>query len=74
MKMQRKKIRSGKKKHKTFEGEDGAGSAVLAEGARWSSGGIPAGGVRGGSHSAGRCGNFRRSRESSSRSESYQEL
>ena len=41
-------------------------SATLAEGATWarsSSGGIPAGGVRGGSHSAGRCSISKKSRD-----------
>ena len=43
---------------------------ALAEGARLSSGGIPAGG----SHSAGRCEISKKSREGRSRSESYQEF
>ena len=45
--------------------------------ARSSNGGISAGGVRGGSHSAGRCGNSKktgRSSEGSSRSEICQEF
>ena len=45
--------------------------------ARLSKGGVPAGGVRGGRHSAGRCGiskNTGRSREVSSRSEIFQEF
>ena len=35
--------------------------------ARLSSGGIPAGGVRGGSHSAGRCGISKKSRDAAGR-------
>ena len=45
-------------------------SAALAEGARWvklSSGDTQAGGVRGGSHSAGRCGISRKSRDTTGR-------
>ena len=44
------------------------------DGARLSSGGIPAGGVQRGRHSAGRRGIFKKSREGSSRSESCQEF
>ena len=54
----------------------GCGDA-LAEGgqmARLSNEGIPAGGVQGGSHSAGRCGISKKRREGSSRSESCQEF
>ena len=42
VRVQKKKIRSEMKKDKRFEGE--GGSAVMAEGARLSSGGIQAGG------------------------------
>ena len=38
-----------------------------ARGARLSSGGIPAGGVRRGSHSAGRCGISKKSRDAAGR-------
>ena len=79
--MQREKIQSGRKKDKRFEGKSGVRVLHQQKGARWarlSNGGIPAGGVRGGSHSAGRCGiskkKQRRSREGGSRSESYQEF
>ena len=59
VRVQREKIQSGRKKDKRFEGEDGV--RVLhqqkgARGARLSSGSMPAERVRGGSHSAGRCG------------------
>ena len=52
----------GGKKNKRFEGEGGVRVLHQQKGARWarwarlSSGVIPDGGVRGGSHSAGRCG------------------
>ena len=52
VRVQREKIRSGRKKDKRFEGEN----AVLAEGVRLNSAGRQAGGVRGKSHSVGRCG------------------
>ena len=42
-------------------------SAALAEGARLNSGGIPAGEVRGRSHSAGRCGISKKSRDAAGR-------
>ena len=77
MRVQREKIHSGWKKDKRFEGEDGVRVMHLQNGARWarlSSGGIPAGGVQGGSHSAGRCGISKKSREGRSRSESSQEF
>ena len=72
VRVQREKIQSGRKKDKRFEGKGGV--QVLQKGARLSSGGIPAGRVRGGSHTAGRCGIFKKSREGSSRSESFQEF
>ena len=52
----------------------GCECCISRKGARLSSGGIPAGGVRGGSHSAGRCGIPQKSREDSSRSEICQEF
>ena len=71
VRLQRKKIRSGQKGDKKFERECGAG--VLG-GARLNSGGLQAGGVRGGSNS----GVLRISRDAegggSSRSESCQEF
>ena len=63
MRVQREKIQSGRKKDKKFEGEGGARGLHLQKGARWSSGGIPAGGVLGGSHSAGRCKISKKSRD-----------
>ena len=44
-------------------------SAALAEEARLSGGGIPAGGVRGRSHSAGRCGIYKKSRDAAGRAD-----
>ena len=44
-----------------------SGSAALEKGARLSSGGIQAGEVRGRSHSVGRCGISRRSRDATGR-------
>ena len=58
VRVQREKIQSGRKKNKRFEGEGGVRVLHLQKGARWarlSSGDIQAGGVRGGSHNAGRC-------------------
>ena len=54
------------KKIRGLKGEWGA-SAALAQGARLSSGGIPARRVRGGSHSAGRCGISKKSRNAAGR-------
>ena len=73
---QREKVRSGRKGDKRFEGEGGAG-VLHWQRARLNSGGIQAGGVTGGSHTVGRCGISRRSRDAaggSSRSESCQEF
>ena len=56
VRVQREKIQSGRNGDKRFEGEGGVRVLHLQKGARLSSGGIQAGGVRGGSHSAGRCG------------------
>ena len=53
--MQRKKIQSGRKKDKRFEDEGGVQALHSQKGARLSNEGIPAGEVRGGSHTAGRC-------------------
>ena len=77
VKVQREKIQSGRNEDKRFEGEGGVRMQHQEKGARLISGDIPAGGVRGGSHTAARCGppkNQERSREGSSRSESCQEL
>ena len=77
MRVQREKIKSGRKGDNRFEGEGGVRVMHLQKGARWarlSSGVIPAGRVQGGSHSAGRCGISKKSREGSSRSESCQEF
>ena len=52
------------------------GSTILAERAKWArlnSGGIQAGGVRGGSHGAGRCGISRGSRDAAMRAGSRTE-
>ena len=77
VRVQREKIQSGRNEDKRFEGEDGVWVMHLPKGARWarlSSGGIAAGGVQGGSHSAGRCGISKKSREGRFRSESCQEF
>ena len=55
VRVQREKVQSGWNEDKRFEGEGGVQGLHLRKGARLSSRGIPAGGVRGGSHSAGRC-------------------
>ena len=76
VRVQREKMQSGRKKDKRFEGECCI-SRREATWARLSNGGIPAGEVRGGSHSAGRCGiskKIGRSREGSSKSENFQEF
>ena len=70
MRVQREKIQSERKKNKRFEGEDGAGVMHWQKGARWarlSRGGIQDGGVRGASHSAGRCGILRKIRDATER-------
>ena len=72
VRVQREKIQNGRKKDKKFESEGGV--RLSSEGSRLRSGGIPAGGVRRGSHSAGRCRISKKSREGSSRNESYQEF
>ena len=54
VRVKREKLQSGRKKDKRFESEGGVRVLHLQKGARLSSAGIPAGGVRGGSHSAGR--------------------
>ena len=59
MRVQRENKQSGRKRDKKFEGEDGVQVMHWQKGARWarlSSGGIPDGGVQGGSQSAGRRG------------------
>ena len=50
----------GGKRDNRFEGEDGVRVLHWQKRARLSSGDIPAGEVRGGSHSAGRCGIFKK--------------
>ena len=60
VRVQREKIQSGWKKDQRFEDEGGVGVLHYQKGARLSSGGIPAGG---GSHSASRCGIFKKSRD-----------
>ena len=63
MQVQREKIQSGRKKDKKFEGEDGVRVMHYQKEARWarlSRGGISAEGVQGESHSAGRCGIFKK--------------
>ena len=62
MRVERAKMQSGQMGNKKFEGEDGV-SAALAEEGRLNGGGIQAGGIGGGSHSA----ISRRSREAASR-------
>ena len=74
VRVQKEKIQNGRKKDKKFESEGGVRVLHLQMGARLSSGGIPAGGVRRGSHSAGRCRISKISREDSSRNESCQEF
>ena len=64
VRVQRKKIQSERKRDKRFEDEGGVRVMHWQKGVRWvrlSSRGIPAGGVRGGSHSAGRCSIFKTS-------------
>ena len=63
VRVQREKIPSGREKDKKFKGEGGVGVLHYQKGPRLSSGGIPAGGVRGGSSSAGRCGISKKSRD-----------
>ena len=66
VRVQREKIQSGRKKNKRFEGEGGVQVLHQQKGARWarlSNAGIPAGEVRGGSHSAGRCGISKKCRD-----------
>ena len=65
--MQKEKIQSGPKKDKRFEGEGGVRVLHWQKRARLSSGVIQAGGVRGGSHSAGRCGISKKSRNATGR-------
>ena len=70
MRVQREKIQSGRKKDKKFEGEGGVRVLHWQKRARWarlSSEGIPAGGVRGGSHSTGKCGISKKSRDAAER-------
>ena len=55
VRVQREKIQSGRKKNKKFESEGGVRVLHKQKGARLSSEGIPAEGVRRGSHCAGRC-------------------
>ena len=55
VRVQREKIQSGRKKDKRFEREGGVRVLHWQKRARLSSEGMPAGGVRGGSHTAGRC-------------------
>ena len=75
VRVQREKIQSGRNEDKTrFEGEDGVRVMQYQKGARLSSGGIAAGGVQEGRHSAGRCEISTKSREGRSRSESCQEF
>ena len=80
VRVQKKKIQSGRKKNKRFESEGGVRVLDSQREATWvrlSRGDITAGGVRRGSHSAGRCGISKkqeRSREGSSRSEISQEF
>ena len=77
VRVQREKIRSGRKKNKRFEGEGEAQVLHSQKRARWarlSSGRIPARRVQGGSHNAGRCKISKKSGKVSSRSESCQEF
>ena len=74
VRVQKEKIQSGRKKDKKFEGEGGVRVLHLQKRARLSSEGIPAGEVRGGSHTARRCRISKTSREGSSRNESCQEF
>ena len=74
VRVQREKIQRGREKDKKFESEGGVLVLHYQMGARLSSEGIPAGGVRRGSHSAGRCRISKKSREGSSRNESCQEF
>ena len=65
VRVQRETTQSGRKKDKRFEGEGGVQVLHQQKGARWvrlSSGGMPSGEVRGGSHSAGRCSISKKSR------------
>ena len=54
VRVQRKKIQSGRKKDNNFESEGGLRVLLYQKGARLSREDIPAGQVRGGSHTAGR--------------------
>ena len=72
VRVQREKMQSGWKKDKRFEGEDGVRVMHWQKGTRWAR--LSSGGVQGGSHSAGRCGISKKSREGRSRSESCQEF
>ena len=57
-------------KGRRFEGEDEVGALHCREGASWiklNSGGIQAGGARGGRRSVSRCETFRRSRDAARR-------
>ena len=74
VRVQREKIQSGRKKNKRFESEGGVRVLHKQKRARLSSEDILAGGVRGGSHTAGRCRISKKSREGSSTNESCQEF
>ena len=54
VRVQRKKIQSGRKKDENFESEGGVRVLLYQKGARLSREGIPAGRVRGERHTAGR--------------------
>ena len=64
----------GGKRNKRFESQGGVRVLHEQKRARLSSEGILAGGVRGGSRSAGRCRISKKSREGSSTNESCQEF
>ena len=66
VRVQWEKIQSGRKKDKRFEGEGGM-RVELAEGCQIEQRSIPAGGVRGGSHTAGWCGISKKSRDAAGR-------
>ena len=68
--MQREKIQSRRNGDKRFEGKGGCECCISRGEATWarlSNGGIQAGGVRGGSHTAGRCGISKKSRDAAGR-------
>ena len=64
---QSEKMQSGWKKDKMFEGEGGVRVQHSQKRARLSSGSIQAGKVQGGSHSAGRSGISKKSRDAAGR-------